>query len=508
MFLFLLSLACSDIAINEVKRPSIIVAPELLDFGHLLSGFESDTMTITISNGGSADLIVDRLELEGANYSLDTSGFVVPAAGWHQIQVSYTPETFEHNEGYIDIYLEGDEVPSQSVWLNGNGDAPVINVTPGDHDFGAPLLGCDVTKEIIIQNDGNVDLIVTDIDIMASVPPDITIDFGTLSEFPWSIPPAGRVAFFANYVPLDEEPDTTLFDITSSDPKTPLYGAFTEGAAVISNEVIERWIQETKIIVDIIWIVDNSGSMMPFQNLLGLNMADFMTVFLSYSPDFQMAFITTDSPIFVAAPIDGRTHLPIDNAIATIDSIGIGGSGWEKGLQMLEDCMLSSECTNWMRPDAKLIAIFLSDEPDNSNRTPISFINSFDALKPDAFVPFAIIGDPPGGCPGASGWNTQPGWGYYDVVQHYGSQWFSICDEDWGAQLESLAQTISVKTIFELGSADPHIDTFRVWINGQLMESGWSYDESINSVVFEFDDAPEPGDTIEIGYSSWGCGEE
>ena len=508
MFLFLLSLACSDIAINEVKRPSIIVAPELLDFGHLLSGLESDTMTITISNGGSADLIVDRLELEGANYSLDTNGFVVPAAGWHQIQVSYTPSTFEHNEGYIDIYLEGDEVPSQSVWLNGNGDAPLINVTPPDHDFGAPLLGCDVTKEIIIQNDGNVDLVVTDIDIMASVPPDITIDFGTLPELPWTIPPSGRLAFFANYLPLDEEPDTTIFDVTSSDPATPIYGAFTEGAAVLSNEVVQRWIQEATIVVDIVWIIDNSGSMMPFQNLLGQNMADFMLVFLSYTPDFQMAFITTDNPNFVHTPIDARTANPIDNAIATIDSIGIGGSGWEKGLQMLEDCMISGDCTQWMRPNAKLIAIFLSDEPDHSSSTPNYFINSFDALKPDAFVPFAIIGDPPGGCPGQSGWSTQPGWGYYDLVQHYGSQWFSICDGDWGAQLESLAQNISVKTVFEIDSEDPHVDTLRVWINGQQTSEGWLYDETQNAVVFEFEYAPEPGDTIEIGYSSWGCGEE
>ena len=70
MLLFALLWACSDTIINEVKRPEIIVAPELLDFGHLLSGLESDTMTITISNGGSADLVVERLELEGANYSL------------------------------------------------------------------------------------------------------------------------------------------------------------------------------------------------------------------------------------------------------------------------------------------------------------------------------------------------------------------------------------------------------------------------------------------------------
>ena len=71
MLLFALLWACSDTILNEVKKPSIIVAPELLDFGHLLSGFESDMMTITISNGGSADLIVDRLELEGANYLVD-----------------------------------------------------------------------------------------------------------------------------------------------------------------------------------------------------------------------------------------------------------------------------------------------------------------------------------------------------------------------------------------------------------------------------------------------------
>ena len=64
MLLFALLWACSDTILNEVKKPSIIVAPELLDFGHLLSGLESDMMTITISNGGSADLIVDPLSIQ------------------------------------------------------------------------------------------------------------------------------------------------------------------------------------------------------------------------------------------------------------------------------------------------------------------------------------------------------------------------------------------------------------------------------------------------------------
>jgi hypothetical protein len=89
MLLFALLWACSDIAINEVKQPEIIVAPDTLDFGHLLSGHESDTMTVTIANGGAADLIIDHLEIDGENYFVDESGFTVPAGGWHQIEVGY-----------------------------------------------------------------------------------------------------------------------------------------------------------------------------------------------------------------------------------------------------------------------------------------------------------------------------------------------------------------------------------------------------------------------------------
>jgi hypothetical protein len=180
-----------------------------------------------------------------------------------------SPATFEHNEGYLDIYLEGDEVPSEGVWLNGNGDAPVINVTPSTLDFGSPLLGCDTTTEIAIQNDGNVDLIIDDINIMASVPPDITINYGTLPDFPWVLAPNARIEFFANYVPLDTNDDLTTYDISSTDPLTPLFNATAEGSAVLSNERIQRWIQDSKLIVDIIWVIDNSGSMSVYQSMLG-----------------------------------------------------------------------------------------------------------------------------------------------------------------------------------------------------------------------------------------------
>ena len=508
MLLLSLLLSCSDTIINEIKKPEVIVAPDTLDFGHLLSGHESDTMTVTISNAGTGDLVVDHLEIDGDNYTTDLSGFVVPAGGWHQIEVSYSPKTFEHNEGYLDIYLEGDEQPSEGVWLNGNGDAPVINVTPSQVDFGAPLLGCDTTTEIIIQNDGNVDLVVNDMDVMATVPPDITIDLGTLPSFPWTIAPAGRVAFFSNYVPLDENNDETTFDIHSSDPLTPTYSGRAVGAAVLSNETIQSWIQRERIIVDIVWVIDNSGSMNPYQSLLGSNMDIFMQMFMSYSPDFQMAFITTDQPDFVnALVIDSRSADPLGEAVFIINSIGHMGSAWEQGLSMFKTCLEIGDCSRFIRPDATLVAIFMSDEQSWGATTFNDVIAAVNVVKPNMFVPYAIIGDVPGGCTNYPLYG-QAGHGYWDLIQHYNSHWWSICDNDWGTQLEEMAQNISVQTVFPLDSEDPHIDTIRVVVNGQEVASGWEYDEDQNAVVFELEEAPEPGDTIEVGYSTWGCGEE
>ena len=508
MLLFALLLGCSDIGINEIKKPSLIVAPGEIDFGHLESGHESGLRRITISNGGAAGLVVDRLEIFGDNYSVEEEGFVVPPGGWHQIEVGYDPKTFEHNEGRVDIYLEGDSQAAASVWLNGNGDAPVINITPSDHDFGSPLLGCDTTQEITIQNDGNIDLEINEITIMSNIPPEIEIDFGSLPELPWIIPPGGRIDFFANYAPLDQLDDLTDLDVASSDPMNPIVSASVEGSAVVSNEIIQSWLQEEIVIVDIIWIIDNSGSMMPYQTLLAKNMEAFMNIFLTYSPDFKIMFITTDSPDIIGV-VDLNSSDPVGDSSDIIDSIGIRGSGNETGLQQLYNCVIiGGDCVSMIRENATLVAIFLSDEEDHSLLTLNSLTSVMDNLKPGTFVPYGIFGDIPSGCNGGGRMNASPGWGYYDLVQHYTSQWWSICDQDWGAQMEEIARSVSLQTEFRLDESDPHIDTIRVWVNGQIVTEGWEYNEENNSVLFDFDEAPQPGDSIDIGYSTWGCGEE
>jgi len=509
MLLFAFLLGCSDISMIEIKQPEIIVAPDTLEFGHLRSGFESDSRAITIANGGTDDLVVDRLEVSGDNYLIDTSGFTVPAGGWYQIEVGYAPVTFEHNEGYVDIYLEGEEEPSEGVWLDGHGDAPVIVVGPTDLDFGEPLLGCEPRQEITVDNDGNLDLVIEEIDFMSTVPQELMLSFGTLPEFPWTIAPATRLSFYVDYIPADESDDEMTYEILSNDPLTPLVDSSAVGAAVLSNETVQRWVQQQQLIVDIVWVIDNSGSMHTFQSLLGTNIELFMNLFLSYYPDFQMGFITTDSPFFVGPSIDNSTPDPTGNAVTIIDSIGVQGSGAEKGLMMMHNCMSFGDCQTWMRPNAILVAIFVSDEPDFSTWTYNAFTIAYDSMKPNAFVPYGIIGDVPSGCVGPHGRRIIAGTGYYEIINHYGGQWWSICNEDWGDQMEEVADSISIQTNFPLDHEDPVVDTITVWVNGQEEERGWTYNSTSNSILFDsIDTAPQPGDTLEVSYSTWGCAGE
>jgi hypothetical protein len=237
-----------------------------------------------------------------------------------------------------------------------------------------------------------------------------------------------------------------------------------------------------------------------FQNKLASNIGDFLNLFLSYSPDFQMAFITTDDFHFV----DGTyfTHNTLDLVQKTSDivnSIGVRGSANEKGLKMLEDTLAHN--SSWFRTGAHLVAIFLTDEGDNSPMAFSQYAASYDILYPQGmFLPFAIIGDIPNGCGGAL-----PGWGYYEIINHYNSQWWSICDLDWGSQMEDIALSIVNSASFLLDHPSPKEETIRVFVNGQELLEGWYYNPSVNSISFNFDDMPESGDTVEVSYEIWEC---
>ena len=276
----------------------------------------------------------------------------------------------------------------------------------------------------------------------------------------------------------------------------------------------EQWHQDEVPILDVLWVIDNSGSMMPFQTNLSTNIGSFMTAFINTGADYRMAVITTDRWTF--GTIIDQTHPDPEATLSNLVVTGVMGSAYEKGIEMAHRALQNTDYdtgaapgTSFWRNDATLVVIYVSDEPDFSIGTWTAYTSFFDTLKPnvDMMLHFGVIGDYPSGCTWSNGLyhrNVGFGSGYYDMTQRYNGDWYSICATDWGNQMQDLANTVTVRSTFELEEDDPIESSIIVSVNGQNT-TGWTYDPVTNSVVFDENSVPEPSQTITIEYGIWGC---
>lgn len=519
VYLFLFLAACSDYMVTkvELREPDILVHPSEIDFGSLISGQESDTVNLTIINTGDDDLYVQPVELSGdvSRYTLhaEEAEFVIGAGELAEVPIDYVPATFEENEAKITIYSSDEDEPVVEVPVIGLGDAPVITVDPAEVDYGLITIGCDNEERITIGNIGNLPLEVTSVTQMVTQPQDIVLEYGSLPAPPWTIDPGDELDFLVSYVPEDTGIDLSEIIIQSSDPLVPEVITEQTGDADVEQWVTDKFEQEEIPLLDVLWVIDNSGSMNMIQSSVASHIDDFMTVFLAASPDYHMAFITTDSPAFEGGTfLDMTTPSPELIAASIVSGIGTGGSGMERGIQFASQStsspMYAGPGGSFFREDATLVIIFVSDEPDHSVSGWSSYLSHFDGLKDsDKFLPVAIVGDYPSGCTFSTGAYSRSiafGAGYYDLVTHYTGQFYSVCAADWGIQMEDLASTVSTKRIFGLSEPDPIKETIEVYVNGQQSEE-WEYDSTENHVAFAEGKEPDEGDTIEIIYATWGC---
>ena len=309
-------------------------------------------------------------------------------------------------------------------------------------------------------------------------------------------------------MPTDTGFDESLITIQGNDPLTPEVEALQAGDGDVEKWFTQNWRQEEIPILDVLWVVDNSGSMNRFQTNLSMNIGSFMSAFAATGADYQMAVITTDRWMFgsIVTPYSADPEGELAGLVVT----GVMGSANEKGIDMAVQSLSSPSAAgpggSFFREDSKLVVIFVSDEPDRSVPGWSSYLTFFDGLKPAGdFIPYGVIGDYPSGCTITSPTGTaQFGEGYWDLIDHYGGSWYSICASDWGVQLQDLAGEVTGRRMFQLDEQDPIVDTIEVTVNGQVT-TDWEYDETSNSVIFAEGHVPTEGQTVDITYAVWGC---
>ncbi len=253
--------------------------------------------------------------------------------------------------------------------------------------------------------------------------------------------------------------------------------------------------------VDILLVVDNSGSMAPYQEKLGQNFESFLTYFVEADIDYHIAAITTDITTQEAGRIQGPViTTETDNADAVfmdIVNVGVQGSGFEMGLEAarlaLSEPNISMANAGFLREDASLSLLFVSDEEDSSPSPVNVYINDFQNVKGqrdrDIFNGSALVVTDLGSCsPEAMDWSSESV-RYVDVADQTGGVVGNICSDDFANIVTDLSLNVSrLEDTFYL-STTPQVSSLQVWVDDRLIdcsEGEWSY-----QLLVELDDSGE-----------------
>ena len=277
-------------------------------------------------------------------------------------------------------------------------------------------------------------------------------------------------------------------------------------------------------IVDILWVIDDSGSMANQRKTLVANFDRFVAELLTLKVDFQMGVTSTNQ--VDSGKLRGTTKI-ITNLTPNQRSVFEANTTfpssrtrWEQGLRMAQFAVSGPNVAPgganeaFLRKNAALAIIVVSDEDDSSYGDPDYYARAFRQAKGkgnEGLVSFSTIGGTtPSGCtpPGEQiyyGSLAEPAFRYSAVSAKTGGVVGSICDQSFENTLVAIAEALNtLRRVFPL-TLKPLDGTLSVTVNGtriaQDQVNGWQYRADTNSVVFLGTYVPPPGAIIRLEYA-------
>ncbi|MEC7242808.1 MAG: hypothetical protein VXW32_16360 [Myxococcota bacterium] len=250
--------------------------------------------------------------------------------------------------------------------------------------------------------------------------------------------------------------------------------------------------------VDVLWVVDNTQSMVGEHAALADAFSGFVAVLSEKSLAYQMGVVTTDmaedagvlrgNP-WIITPGSSDPQGDFQNAITIEESSTSKEAGIAAMMSALSEPHRSGANRGFRRPEATLHIIVVSDSNDHSDdwldgnvvQAATEFLRDESEQSGLSVMLSAVVGDVPSGCSGPAG-TAFPGARYLDLVNETGGTFESICASDLNEILERFADlSVVFPRRFFLGQdADP--TTLRVSVEGQV-EEDWNYDSELWAVT-------------------------
>jgi hypothetical protein len=539
---------------------AISVAPSIMNFGLVERGHQA-TLPAQIHNGGMQPCNVTGLALSGApQFTLAMPGntmFTIPPGSTQRVDIKFLPDNYGTYHSLLKFNSDDPGQMMVQVPVDGSSAQTDLVVVPSSLDFGVVPAGgmCrSPNKTVTLYNTGASPITIMQVYLDPTTPTTFEL---TPYPTPTTIQPGASSVITLRYHPVNIGMETGVLFIQASVSMTPVAVPLSgdgENAPVVTDTFHQAASPEA----DILFVIDDSGSMSYPQTQLATNIMAFTSFATMQSIDYHIAVTTTDvegpnspyedplgphanggeqgafvgNPKFIT-PQTANGQMTFSN---TVNSFGTSGSALERGLEAaylaLSDPKINTVNAGFLRQEAALAVIVVSDDDDtrddcggdpincmNPNpggpnevlvpgARPIDFyVNFFRNIKgfqnTTAFSFNAIVETteqecmyPDGNQPEASGYR------YMQVAMQTGGVVGSICSQTWNTTLNNIGlNSFGLRRQFPLSSA-PVPATIAVSVNGSPAAAGsWSYDGNSNSVVFTAGSAPPAGATITVTYS-------
>ncbi|MCB9726892.1 MAG: choice-of-anchor D domain-containing protein [Deltaproteobacteria bacterium] len=492
------------------------VKPLVVDFGKV--GLHTPRLRVVqVIAGGPPPSTATAVELTGCSDAFglslpDPLPFTLSGGAVADVTVSFTPEA----TGLAECALRVESALGEefSVKLRGVGAVGALSVEPATVDFGEVPLDCQAMRAARIRSIGPV------ADTVQAITLENCAEGFALPSLP-TLPltlGAGQhrdvaIAFAPQAAGL-QECQLHVVSALGEEFTIPVRGsgiALGDGSGPVIVEDSDVGVGAAEA-VDMLFVIDDSGSMGEEQGNLASNFPKILEYALVSAVDFQIGITTTDVDEAGGALRGTPEVITPSSASAFLASAAVGtaGSGVEQGLEAAA-LSLAGPFGKYLRPRVPLVLLFISDEEDQSPSAVDEYLAAYRAAKggiATLVTAHAIVGPSPDGCVSAVG-NAEPGARYEQIAAATGGATASICSPDFSDALAGFAQgVLTPKFKFDL-SSPAKSGTVKVSINGEPCPDGWEVTgpPGVQVVTFAPDSKclPAEGDSLVFSYELDAC---
>jgi hypothetical protein len=250
--------------------------------------------------------------------------------------------------------------------------------------------------------------------------------------------------------------------------------------------------------VDILWVVDPSGSMNGnwAQVVLGVEQ---MMLALPNNIAWRLEIISADA--YRARRLESFPILPGDSILVAQQHLQNNVIGYtEEGFDAVKEYLsYNADAHQWLRPNVALLIVFVSDENDYSTQSVAQFTSWISYQRPQVFVASIVNVDPIISlCPHDFNPNLDIGLKYIAASNYFNGDVIDICTPDWSTGVAQALQQVHLIDEIQLDYTPVDIDHIEVLVDN-VVWTDWTWDEPNNKIIFSI--IPPEGSIISVSYN-------